>query len=181
MGSLDSQTILFLVSAFLVGAGIGYVVHALSGSRRLRDTEQDWRSRYDKALRQIEKLKTQNTALEKTVETNRASAQQHQHVAMQSQTELESEREKATALSKNVCTLGIERDQLNDKLAVSQKQLLATQQVMRDLQAEFEKSKEFYTAQLMSAVEQRKLLEQKRVFVLKEDLNTQPRFFYFYG
>jgi len=161
MGSLDSQTILFLVSAFLVGAGIGYVVHALSGGRRLRDMEHDWRSRYDKALRQIEKLKTQNTALEKTVETNRASAQQHQHAAMQSQTDLESEREKATALSKNVCTLGIERDQLNDKLAVSQKQLLATQQVMRDLQAEFEKSKEFYTAQLMSAVEQRKLLEQK--------------------
>jgi molybdopterin-containing oxidoreductase family iron-sulfur binding subunit len=27
----------------------------------------------------------------------------------------------------------------------------------------------------------RKLLEQKRVFVLKEELNTQPKFFYFYG
>ena len=27
----------------------------------------------------------------------------------------------------------------------------------------------------------RKLLEQKRVFVLKEELNTKPKFFYFYG
>ena len=27
----------------------------------------------------------------------------------------------------------------------------------------------------------RKLLETKRVFRLKEELNTQPRFFYFYG
>ena len=161
MGSLDSQTILFLVSAFFVGAGIGFLVHAMSGGRRLRETETDWQSRYDKALRQIEKLKTQNTALEKTVETNRASAQQYQHAAMQSQTELESLQEKANTLSKNVFTLGTERDQLNDKLTGSQKQLLATQQVVRDLQAEFGKSKEFYTAQLMSAVEQRKLLEQK--------------------
>jgi predicted flap endonuclease-1-like 5' DNA nuclease len=169
MGSLDSQTILFLAAAFLVGVGIGYVLHALSGGRRLRETEHDWRSRYDKALRQIEKLKTQNTALEKTVETNRTSAQQYQHAAMQSQTELESEREKASALTKNVFTLGAECDQLNDKLAGSQKQLLATQQVMRDLQTEFGKSKEFYTAQLMSAVEQRKLLEQKIDDAKKEE------------
>ena len=90
MGNLDSQTILFLVSAFLVGAGMGFFVHALSGSRRLRELEHDWQSRYDKALRQIEKLKTQNTALETTVETNRAAAQKYQHAAMQSQTEFES-------------------------------------------------------------------------------------------
>ena len=161
MGSLDSQTILFLVSAFLVGAGIGFFVHSLSGGRRLRDLEHDWHSRYDKALRQIEKLKTQNTALESTVETNRASAQKFQHAAMQSQTELESLREKASTLSKNVFTLGAERDQLNDKLNGSVKQLHATKQVIRELQTEFQKSKDFYTAQLMSAVEQRQLLEQK--------------------
>jgi len=161
MGSLDSQTILFLVSAFLVGAGIGFFVHSLSGGRRLRDLEHDWHSRYDKALRQIEKLKTQNTALESTVETNRASAQKFQHAAMQSQTELESLREKASTLSKNVFTLGAERDQLNDKLNGSVKQLHATKQVIRELQTEFQKSKDFYTAQLISAVEQRQLLEQK--------------------
>lgn len=161
MGSLDSQTILFLVSAFFVGAGIGFFVHAMSGGRRLRDTEDDWQSRYDKALRQIEKLKTHNTALEHSVESNRSAAQTHQHAAMQSQTELESLREKANTLSKNVFTLGAERDQLNDKLTGNQKQLLGTKQVVQDLQTEFGKSKEFYTAQLMSAVEQRKLLEQK--------------------
>ena len=161
MGSLDSQTILFLVSAFLVGAGIGFILHSLSGGRRPRDPEHDWQSRYDKALRQIEKLKTQNTALESTVETNRASAQKFQHAAMQSQTEVESMREKTTALSKNVFTLGAERDQLNDKLNGSVKQLHATKQVIRELQTEFQKSKDFYTAQLKSAVEQRQLLEQK--------------------
>lgn len=161
MGSLDSQTILFLVSAFLVGAGIGFFVHSLSGGRRLRDLEHDWHSRYDKALRQIEKLKTQNTALESTVETNRASAQKFQHAAMQSQTELESLREKASTQSKNIFTLGAERDQLNDKLNGSVKQLHATKQVIRELQTEFQKSKDFYTAQLISAVEQRQLLEQK--------------------
>lgn len=161
MGSLDSQTILFLVSAFLVGAGIGFLVHSLSGGRRLRDLEHDWQSRYDKALRQIEKLKTQNTALESTLETNRASAQKFQHAAMQSQTELESLREKVNTLSKNNFSIGAERDQLNDKLNGSLKQLHATKQVIRELQTEFQKSKDFYTAQLKSAVEQRQLLEQK--------------------
>ena len=161
MGSLDSQTILFLVSAFLVGAGIGFFVHALSGGRRLHELEHDWQSRYDKALRQIEKLKTQNTALETTVESNRTAAQKYQHAAIQSQTEFESLREKANTLSKNVFTLGAERDQLEDKLNGSQKQLLATTQVIRELKAEFQKSKDFYTSQLKSAVEQRQLLEQK--------------------
>jgi len=161
MGSLDSQTILFLVSAFLVGAGLGFFVHALSGGRRLRELEHDWQSRYDKALRQIEKLKTQNTALETTVESSRATAQKYQHAAMQSQTEFESLREKANTLSKNIFTLGAERDQLEDKLSGSQKQLLATTQVIRELRTEFQKSKDFYTSQLKSAVEQRQLLEQK--------------------
>ena len=161
MGSLDSQTILFLVSAFLVGAGLGFFVHALSGGRRLRELEHDWQSRYDKALRQIEKLKTQNTALETTVESSRATAQKYQHAAMQGQTEFESLREKANTLSKNIFTLGAERDQLEDKLSGSQKQLLATTQVIRELRTEFQKSKDFYTSQLKSAVEQRQLLEQK--------------------
>jgi len=161
MGSLDSQTIFFLVSAFLVGAGIGFFLHLMSGGRRLRDLEQDWHSRYDKALRQIEKLKTQNTALESTVETNRAAAQKYQHAAMQSQTELESLREKANTLAKNVFALGADRDQLNDKLGGSMKQLHATKQVIRELQTEFQKSKDFYTSQLKSALEQRQLLEQK--------------------
>ena len=161
MGSLDSQTILFLVSAFLVGGGLGFLLHSLSGGRRLRALEHDSNSRYDKALRQIEKLKTQNTALESTVETNRAAAQKFQHAAMQSQTEVESLREKANTLSKNIFTLGAERDQLNDKLNGSVKQLHATRQVIRELQTEFQKSKDFYTAQLKSAVEQRQLLEQK--------------------
>jgi len=34
---------------------------------------------------------------------------------------------------------------------------------------------------LDSAGEIRYLLENKRVFLLKGDLNTQPKFFYFYG
>ena len=34
---------------------------------------------------------------------------------------------------------------------------------------------------LDDADEMRYLLREKRVFVLKEDLNTQPRFYYFYA
>ncbi|MCK5326928.1 MAG: hypothetical protein KAJ57_12990, partial [Woeseiaceae bacterium] len=71
MGSLDLQTISLLVGAALVGGIIAWLFRALSGKRRIGQLGEDWQARYDKAIRQIEHLQTQNRALETTVETER--------------------------------------------------------------------------------------------------------------
>jgi chromosome segregation ATPase len=124
-------------------------------------TDSDWRARYEKALQQIEKLKTQTRALETSVETERAAALKFKQAAVQVKTELDSLREKANTLAKNVFTLGAERDQLTAKLESSAKVVHAAKLQINELKGEFQKSKDFYTAQIKSAVEQRQLLESK--------------------
>jgi predicted flap endonuclease-1-like 5' DNA nuclease len=161
MGNLDQQTILMIAGAILAGGLIGWLLASLGGKRELGKTESDWSARYDKALQQIEKLKTQARALETSVETERAAGLKFKQAAVRATTELDSLREKANTLAKNVFTLGAERDQLNSKLESNTKLVHAARLQIRELQAEFQKSKEFYTAQLKSAVEQRQLLEGK--------------------
>jgi predicted flap endonuclease-1-like 5' DNA nuclease len=161
MGILDQQTILLIAGGILAGGLLGWLLASLGGNRRLGKTESDWRARYDKALQQIEKLKTQSRALETSLETERTAGLRFKQAAVRATTELDSLREKANTLSKNVFTLGAERDQLNAKLESNTKLVHAAKLQIRELQAEFQKSKEFYTAQLRSAVEQRQLLEGK--------------------
>jgi len=161
MGSLDLQSILILAGAAGGGAVLGWLLCTLGRNRQLSNVEGDWQSRYDRALTQIENLKTRGKALENSLETERANGQKFRHAAMHAKTELDSLREKANTLAKNVFTLGAERDELNNKLGANTKTLHATRMQIRDLQTEFQKSKDFYTSQLRSAVEQRQLLEGK--------------------
>jgi predicted flap endonuclease-1-like 5' DNA nuclease len=150
-----------IAGAILAGGLIGWLLGSLGAKRLLGKTESDWRARYDKALQQIEKLKTQSRALETSLETERAAGLKFKQATVHARTELDSLREKANTLAKNVFTLGAERDQLNGKLESNTKLVHAAKLQMRELQTEFQKSKDFYTAQLKSAVEQRQLLEGK--------------------
>jgi predicted flap endonuclease-1-like 5' DNA nuclease/outer membrane murein-binding lipoprotein Lpp len=161
MGILDQQTFLLLAGSILAGGLLGWLLASLGGNRRLGKTESDWRARYEKALQQIEKLKTQTRALETSLDTERTAGLKFKQAAVRARTELDSLREKANTLAKNVFTLGAERDQLNSQLEASTKLIHAAKLQIRELQTEFQKSKDFYTAQLKSAVEQRQLLEGK--------------------
>ena len=161
MGILDQQTILLIAGSILAGGLTGWLAASLGGNRRLDKSESDWRARYEKALQQIEKLKTQTRALETSLETERAAGLKFKQAAIRAGTELDSLREKANTLAKNVFTLGAERDQLNSQFESSTKLVNAAKLRIRDLHNEFQKSKDFYTAQLRSAVEQRRLLEGK--------------------
>ena len=161
MGDLELHTILLLAGAAFVGGAVGWLLRAVAASKSLRQVETDWQIRYDKSLVQIENLKTQAKALENTVESERETGLQFKHAAIQSKTELESVREKASTLARNVSTLGAERDELSKRLINSGNMLNALKLQIRALHAEFQKSKDFYTEQLKSSVEQRQLLEGK--------------------
>jgi predicted flap endonuclease-1-like 5' DNA nuclease len=161
MGNLEQQTVFMIAGAILAGGLIGWLLGSFGGNRRLGKSESDWKARYEKALQQIEKLKTQTRALETSVETERTAALKFKQAAVLAKTELDSLREKANTLAKNVFTLGAERDQLNTRLESNTKLVHAARLQIRGLQTEFQKSKDFYTNQLKSAVEQRQLLEGK--------------------
>jgi predicted flap endonuclease-1-like 5' DNA nuclease len=161
MGNLEQQTVFMIAGAILAGGLIGWLLGSFGGNRRLGKSESDWKARYEKALQQIEKLKTQTRALETSVETERTAGLKFKQAAVHATTELDSLREKANTLAKNVFTLGAERDQLNTRLESNTKLVHAAKLQIRGLQTEFQKSKDFYTNQLKSAVEQRQLLEGK--------------------
>ena len=161
MGSLDVQSILLLAGAAAMGAVVGWLTCAHIARRRRSELNDDWQSRYDGALREVAHLKTGTKALETSIANEREAGLQQKRDAMQTETELESLRQKADTLSKNLFTLGAERDHLQKKLTASQQLLNATHQQIRELKNEFQKSKEFYTGQLKSSLEQRQLLERK--------------------
>ena len=171
MGGLEFQTILFIAGAAIVGVILGWLLRSAVASRGLQQAETDWQVRYDKSLTQIKNIKTQNKALENSVESEREQGLKFKHAAIQSKTELESVREKANTLARNVSTLGAERDELSKRLINSGNLLNAMKQQIKDLQTEFQKSKDFYTEQLKSASEQRRLLEGK-VDDAKEEQNS---------
>ena len=117
MGNLDQQTIVMIAGAILAGGLIGWLLGSFGGNRRLGKSESDWKARYEKALQQIEKLKTQTRALETSVETERTAGLKFKQAAVHATTELDSLREKANTLAKNVFTLGAERERSGLALA----------------------------------------------------------------
>jgi predicted flap endonuclease-1-like 5' DNA nuclease len=161
MGNLDAQLILLLAGAALVGGIVGWLSCAHIARTKRTELNDDWQNRHDDVRRELAHLKTRAKALETSVENEREVVQQHKHAAIQAQTEFESLRLKADTLAKNIFTLGAERDHLRNKLNASQQLVSSVHQQVRDLKNEFQKSKDFYTGQLKSALEQRQLLEGK--------------------
>jgi predicted flap endonuclease-1-like 5' DNA nuclease len=161
MGSPDLQDILLLASVALMGGLVGWLSCARAARSKRTELNEDWQNRYDDVRREVAHQKTHAKVLETAIANEHEVVQQHKHAAIKSQTELESLRQKAGTLAKNLLTLGAERDHLRNKLKASQKLLGSVYQQVRDLKSEFQKSKDFYTAQMKSALEQRQQLENK--------------------
>ena len=161
MGNLDLQSLLLLAGAALVGGIVGWLACAHIARTKRTELNDDWQQRHDDLRRELAHHKTREKALETSIENEREVVQQHKHAAIQSQTELESLRQKADTLAKNIFTLGAERDHLRNKLNASQQLVSAVHQQIRDLKNEFQRSRDFYTGQLKSSLEQRQLLERK--------------------
>jgi predicted flap endonuclease-1-like 5' DNA nuclease len=159
MGSMDVQFILLLTGVAVTGGVVGWLSCAHIARSKRRELRADWQNRHDRVLRELAQRKRRAKALESVIESEREVVQRHKHETVQSQTELESLRQKTDNLSKNIFTLGAERDHLHNKLEESEQLLNATHGQIRELKNEFQKSKDFYTGQLRSAVEQRQLLE----------------------
>lgn len=156
-----TQIALYVSAGAVLGGLIVWLVRGRRIERDLRRLGDDWQQRYDQVSRQKDHLDVENTSLKSTVEAERASLQKHKHAILSSRTEIESLREKVSSLSKDVFTLGAERDELSGKLTTIQRALIAAKQRVAELQTEFAKSREFYKGQLASSFELRKALERR--------------------
>lgn len=151
--------------AALAGAAIGgviaWLIRGSQGNRSLEEMDDLWQKRYDEVVRHRDKLAGESTSLRSTLNTEGTVLQKHKHAAAKSRVEIESLREKSSSLSKNLFTLGAERDELGQKLSRSHALVIAAKNRIADLQAEAEKTKERHDAQLESLSDERKLLERK--------------------
>ena len=161
MAGIELQTGLLLLVAAVAGAMIGWLLRARNATRRLEQVGDDWQSRFDKAVRQYEHLKAENTTLSTSLEAGRTALLKHEHAAARSRTEIESLRERAKTQAKDIFMLGSERDGLSAQLSTNQKTLDVAKLRISELQMEIQKSKDYYKTQLEAATDQRKVLERK--------------------
>lgn len=161
MYGLDIQTGLYLLGAAVLGGIIGWLIKGRLSSRNLEQLGGKWQLRFDEAVGQRDKLNAENASLKTSLEAEQAMLQKHKHAAAKSRTDLESMYEKVNTLSKDLFTIGAERDELNSKLSKFQNVINAAKQRMTEMQTEFGKTQDFYKAQLENALDDRKVLERK--------------------
>ena len=72
MSGLDFQTGLYLLLAAVLGGSVGSLMRGRKGSRRLDQLGDKWQTRFDVAIRQKEKLSTENISLKSSGESGSA-------------------------------------------------------------------------------------------------------------
>lgn len=147
--------------ASVLGAAVAWLLRGNRADSELNDQENDWQFRLNKEIGDKKRLTGENDSLRAALDAERVLLQKFKHAAVARSTDLQSLKEKVNGLSKDLFTLGSERDQLGQKLLNVQKSLIATKRRATELESEFGKSREFYKGQLVSAFELRKSLERK--------------------
>jgi predicted flap endonuclease-1-like 5' DNA nuclease len=161
MIDLDLQAGLYLLAAAISGVIVGWLIRSMIGSRNLSQMDDQWQKRLDQAVRQRERLGTENASLKTSIEAQQAVVSKHTQAAAKTRTEIESLREKINALTKNSFVLGEERDEFKNKLARIMGLVNTAKQQLMEQQADFAKAGDFYKGQLEGALEQRTALDRK--------------------
>ena len=148
-------------AGLLVGAGIAWLIRGNVMTRRIATLEDDWQTRLDEAARHRDHYASENQRLRSRLEEQEAVLQQHKTAYTRTRTELESAQEREKRLSKDIFTLRNEREETKANLTQIQGALMKFRQQAADIQNEFIKSREFYTAELRKSFEKRQHLEAK--------------------
>ena len=161
MNGLDPQLGIFILGAVLLSGVVGWVIRSRQSNQTINQMDENWQTRFDKAARQIEHLNAELASLRTSLEAEKAIVHKHTLASARIRTEIESMREKEIALKKNIFQLSAERDELKGKISASQNAVNIANQRVVEVQAEFNKSQEFYKAQLDTNSEERGVLERK--------------------
>ncbi|MDJ0908125.1 MAG: hypothetical protein QNI99_02960 [Woeseiaceae bacterium] len=152
---------IYAAAALIAGCGVGWLIRGGVMTRRISIIEDDWQSRLDDAVRERDHYAAETHKLRSRLEEQEAVLQQHKTAYTRSRTELESAQEREKRLSKDIFTLRNEREEFKTKLSTIQAALVKVRQQTADVQNEFLKSRDFYTAELRKSFEKRQHLEAK--------------------
>ncbi len=152
---------IYAAAALFIGGGAGWLIRGVVMARRISAIEDDWQNRLDDAVRHRDHLASETQRLRSRLEEQEAVLQQHKTAYTRARTELESAQEREKRLSKDIFTLRNEREETKANLSQIQTALVKFRQQAADIQNEFIKSREFYTAELRKSFEKRQHLEAK--------------------
>lgn len=150
---------LYLTAAAVLGAVVGWLIRGTSSKRGLERLNDKWHIKFDDAAVQRDRFNSENMKLRSSIEAQQAAMHKLELAASKMRTGLESATEKIKSLSKDVFTLGAERDELKSKFDKSHHALNAANRQVTELEAEFVKSGEFYKGELEKAFDKRKTLK----------------------
>lgn len=143
------------------GALLTFFVLARLAGRKLEVVNEDWEQRLNKETENAKRLVGENDSLRVSLENEQASLSKFKHAALARSTELHTLQEQVSAQSDQLTSLAAERDALGERLQLIHRSFVGARHRVSELESEFGKSREFYKAQIMTAVGQRQSLEQK--------------------
>lgn len=146
------QIVLYAVGGALLGGLAGWSVQYVRGKRRIARVA-------DAAQRKLDGIAAHRNELAGKYSRSKAQRKELEAASVKQSAELASITEKARLLAKNVRLLRQEREDTKRKLGTLQKTLASLKQQTRDLQSEFDKTREFYKRELLKSVKKRKELE----------------------
>lgn len=152
---------IYVAAGLIAGCGIGWLIRGGMMARRISTIEEDWQSRLDDAVRHRDHYTAETHSLRSRLEEQEAVLRQHKTAYTRARTELESSQEREKRLSKDIFTLRNEREDFKTRLNTIQAALVKVRQQAADVQNEFLKSRNFYTAELRKSFEKRQHLEAK--------------------
>lgn len=150
---------IFVAAGLIAGCGAGWLIRGRVMSRRFSVIEDDWQTRLDDALRHRDHYAAETHSLRSRLEEQESVLQQHKTACTHSRTELQSAEEREKRLARDIFTLRNEREEFKSKLTTIQAALIKVRQQAADIQTEFLKSRDFYTAELRKSFEKRQHLE----------------------
>lgn len=146
------QIVLYAVGGALLGGLAGWSVQYVRGKRRIARVAAA-------AQRKLDGIAAHRNELAGKYSRSKAQRKELEAANARQSAELASITEKARLLAKNVRLLRQEREDTKRKLGTLQKTLASLKQQTRDLQSEFDKTREFYKRELLKSVKKRKELE----------------------
>lgn len=150
------QLTFYIVSALVIGGGLGWLVRGPQLKRSMQKVMDKWQIKYDETARQRDRFNAENTKLRTSIEAQQALVHKHELAVSRFRTELESSVEKVKSLSKELFGSRAERDELRRQTSDNQAALQQARRQVEDLETEFVKAGEFYKGELQKSLEKRK-------------------------
>ena len=147
------QVALYAVGGGLLGAGIGWSVAFARHKHRISQVGRAAQARLDEIVAERDELASE-------VAGSQSALERVEEARARQSSELESVLRKSRLLAKNVRILQKERELTKGKLGILQNAVASLKRRTSDLQAEFDKTREFYKRELLKSLQKRKALEE---------------------